>query len=430
MKGVIATALCFGKSRPKRKLFACVALLLSALLAAGLCCPFSVAAAGKVEYVVNGGFETGDFSSWNVTIHESFPEVQEDRVNSGDHAALMGDAYEYNDGERAALIEQEVTLPSGAEGPFILKFDYMVDDEDDPVYDYLKVLINGEEIFSTYEYSDGWQTYEFDLDNLAEPVGEGETFTLTVVCWTEDNYYTVNYYVDNFSLVVDGVELIENGGFETGDFSGWDVTVSGLFPKVQGDEVSGGNYAAHMSDGGEGMYFSRYTAAIAQEISLPAWAEDPLLQLAFLVEFAEGIEDVEFHGNEWGWLEVLVDDQQVLYACSESNGWQDHEYDLSEYIGKTFTLTVRSVLDVEAMWDWENENESDAFPINFYVDDISITASEVDPEEPGPTEPEPEEPKEQPKKKLPQTGGGLPIEGLLALGLLTAGAALLKLRRK
>jgi hypothetical protein len=221
-----------------------------------------------------------------------------------------------------------------------------------------------------------------------------------------------------------------NGGFETGDFSGWDVTISGIFPKVQGDEVSGGDYAAHMGDGGEGMYFSRYTAAIAQEISLPAWAEDPLLQLAFLVEFAEGIEDVEFHGNEWGWLEVLVDDQQVLYACSESNGWQEHEYDLSEYIGKTFTLTVRSVLDVEAMWDWENENESYSFPIYFFTDDISITASGAKPEEPGPTEPEPEEPKEQPKKKLPQTGGALPLEGLLSLGLLTAGAALLKLRRK
>ena len=49
------------------------------------------------------------------------------------------------------------------------------------------------------------------------------------------------------------MELIENGGFETGDFSGWSVTESGLFPVVQGDQVSEGQYAAHMGDGGEGM---------------------------------------------------------------------------------------------------------------------------------------------------------------------------------
>ena len=154
------------------------------------------------------------------------------------------------------------------------------------------------------------------------------------------------------------------------------------------------------------------------------------MQLAFLVEFAEGIEDVEFHGNEWGWLEVLVDDRQVLYACSESNGWQDYEYDLSEYIGKTFTLTVRSALDAEAMWDWMDEHLSNAFPIYFFVDDISVTASGVEPGEPGPADPEPEAPKKPSKKELPRTGGTLPLEGLLALGLLTGGAALLKLRRK
>lgn len=222
------------------------------------------------------------------------------------------------------------------------------------------------------------------------------------------------------------IEYVVNGGFETGDFSGWSVTESGLFPVVQGDQVSEGQYAAHMGDGGEGMIPSEppppETAAIAQEISLPAGVENPLLKLAYLVEFEEGYDDYEFGGDEYSWLEVLIDDQQVLYACSHSDGWQEHEYDLSEYIGKTFTLTVRTVLDVAAMYNWLEEN--DAFTIDFYVDDISVTALGVEEEET-----EPEEPQE-PEEELPQTGGTLPLAGLPALGLISGGAALLGLRRK
>ncbi len=277
---------------------------------------------------------------------------------------------------------------------------------------------------------------------------------MTVRCWTFDFISIVNYYVDNFSLQADGEELIVNGGFETGDFSGWDVTVSGLYPVVQGDQVPEGSYAAHMGDGGEGMYFDQNIASIAQEISLPAWVEDLLLQLAYLVEFEEDYEDYEFDGDEWAWLEVLIDDQQVLYACSHSDGWQDHEYDLSGYIGKTFTLTVRTVLDVQAMYDWMDENEMYPFPINFCVDDISVTASGVEPEESQepeePTEPEPQEPAEPsepepqepaepskpeepqvpPEDELPRTGVTLPLWELPALGLISGGIALLKLRRK
>ena len=89
---------------------------------------------------------------------------------------------------------------------------------------------------------------------------------------------------------------------------------------------------------------------------------------------------------------------------------------------KTFTLTVRTVLDVAAMYNWLEEN--DAFTIDFYVDDISVTALGVEEEET-----EPEEPQE-PEEELPQTGGTLPLAGLPALGLISGGAALLGLRRK
>jgi len=69
LKSVILNPRFGGKSRPWKLLFLIgLALLLSLLPAAGLGSPLSALAAGPlVEYVNNGGFETGDFSGWRVS---------------------------------------------------------------------------------------------------------------------------------------------------------------------------------------------------------------------------------------------------------------------------------------------------------------------------------------------------------------------------
>jgi hypothetical protein len=412
-----------------------LALLLSLLPAAGLGSTLRALAAGpQVEYVNNGGFETGDFSGWRVSRAGFYPAVQGDRVNLGDHAIHMGktagDTIDVEDMILSvSVIAQEVVIAGGTGGPLILKFDYLKEGEDTGFWNnFLAVFINGEIIFST-EWEDdkeGWQTYEFDLNELEQELGD--SFTLAVVCGTNDPDDTADYYIDNITLVANGVEMIENGSFETGDFSGWRVSHCGPFPVVQGEKSSQGQYAAHMGDGGEELFNPLRIASIAQEITLPAWAENPLLKLAYLVEFGEELEGYEFEGNEWFWLEVLIDDRQVLYACSHTDGWQDYEYDLSEYIGETFTLSVSSVLDREKFWLPEG---IEIFSIDFYVDDISITATGVEPEEPlVPEEPsEPVEPQE-PEEDLPQTGGTPFLAGLPALVLISGGAALLRLWRR
>ena len=322
-----------------------------------------------------------------------------------------------------SVIAQEVVITGGTEEPLILKFDYLKEGEDTGIWNnFLAVFINGEIIFSTEweEDKEGWQTYEFDLNELDQELGD--SFTLAVVCGSNDPDDTADYYIDNITLVANGVEMIENGSFETGDFSGWRVSHCGPFPVVQGEKFSQGQYAAHMGDGGEELFNPLRIASIAQEITLPPWAENPLLKLAYLVEFGEELEGYEFEGNEWFWLEVLIDDRQVLYACSHTGDWQDYEYDLSDYIGETFTLTVRTVLDRKK---FEHPEGIEFFSIDFYVDDISITATGVEPEEPS----EPVEPQE-PEEDLPQTGGTPPLAGLLSLGLISGGTALLRLRRK
>ena len=84
--------------------------------------------------VINGDFETGDFSGWTVKVSDQFPQVQTIEVNSGSYAAYMSDGAEGLESPigDTASIEQNVDIPSCAVNP-VLSIYYRVDGYDEHI---------------------------------------------------------------------------------------------------------------------------------------------------------------------------------------------------------------------------------------------------------------------------------------------------------
>ena len=149
-----------------------------------------------------------------------------------------------------------------------------------------------------------------------------------------------------------------NGGFETGDFSGWTVTVSDQFPKVQDIKVNSGNYAAFMGDGAWGLEGPGPidTASIEQSVDIPSCAVNPVLSIYYNANGDDGD-----YCNEYDNLKFYVNDTQIFCVWTDTVGWQLFQYNLDAYIGTTIDLKISA---------WTDDAE---VPVNYYVDDITIT---------------------------------------------------------
>jgi hypothetical protein len=149
-------------------------------------------------------------------------------------------------------------------------------------------------------------------------------------------------------------EGIINGGFETGNFSGWAVATSDLFPKVQSAQVFTGVFAAHLGDGASGLYDGiTNTASIQQTVSIPACATNATLKLNYRVNGTDGAS--------YDWMKVYINGTEIKKVYSDSGGWQQFQYDLSGYIGSSVVLKISA---------WT----IDSFvAVNYYVDNVSIS---------------------------------------------------------
>lgn len=144
---------------------------------------------------------------------------------------------------------------------------------------------------------------------------------------------------------------IVNGGFETGDFEGWQVVTGGLFPLVQSGTVSEGVYAAYLGDGADGMYPGG-VASISQVFSVSEWGT-PYLSLDYLVSgYDDGFDgmDIYIDGNPVAAIESL-----------DSAGWRNGQYDLSAYAGQEVELMIQS---------WTRDG---IIPVYYFVDNVSLT---------------------------------------------------------
>lgn len=149
---------------------------------------------------------------------------------------------------------------------------------------------------------------------------------------------------------------IVNGDFEIGDFSGWTVTVSDQFPKVQNTVAYSGSSAAYMGDGAAGLLGpGDDTASIQQIVYIPACATNPLLKLNYQVIGTDS------GGAGYDWMKVYINGTEILYIWSDTSGWQQLQYNLSAYINTSIVLKISA---------WTIDSVS---AVDYYVDNVSIT---------------------------------------------------------
>ena len=141
-------------------------------------------------------------------------------------------------------------------------------------------------------------------------------------------------------------QLVENGGFETGDFTGWDIYINTV---VQTDTVYEGNYAAGLSvsDIKELWGFEYdtncYSAFLAQILDDYNSNYDSLvLEFAYNVDVLRdwGLDNDDLYvgllginnPSEWS-STVEIYFYHDLVASGDTNGWQTYQavLDLSPY---------------------------------------------------------------------------------------------------
>jgi len=145
--------------------------------------------------LVNGNFNTCNFSGWTVTTSGTFPQI----YHTDDCVAYMGDGNGelYEGPSNTTSIQQTVNIPATAFNPR-MSFYYMVNgtDGDGEGYDWMKVYINDAEILYVWTDTTGWQHFEdYDLSTYI-----GSSFVLKVSAWTFDDLDPVHYYIDNFNI--------------------------------------------------------------------------------------------------------------------------------------------------------------------------------------------------------------------------------------
>ncbi|HEX7737279.1 MAG TPA: hypothetical protein VF458_20705 [Ktedonobacteraceae bacterium] len=172
--------------------------------------------------ITNGGFETGDFTGWTRSGTTSISST----AHSGSHAAELGTSAPTN-GDSS--IKQTFTAPSGATG---LSFYYDVRCPDDVTYDWATASLKDNTAGTTSTILPKTCTNATTWVQVSASVTAGHSYTLTLTSHDENNPGDPTYTLYDDVTLTSSVSTptptptpvtggITNGGFETGDFTGW-----------------------------------------------------------------------------------------------------------------------------------------------------------------------------------------------------------------
>jgi hypothetical protein len=192
--------------------------------------------------------------------------------------------------------------------------------------------------------------------------GGASTLTLAVGAGTLPGTYTVTVtgagagvsHATTISLTVTAVPAgVLNGGFETGDLSGW--TTSGVLAPVIASTARTGGYSARI---GSPTAF-RGNSTLTQSIVVPA-GSSLLLTLWFQPHCADTITFDQIQAQLRSSAGATL--ATILNVCSNSGAWTSASIDLSAYAGQTVVL-----------WLNVHDDGYPADPTYAYVDDVAVT---------------------------------------------------------
>ncbi len=306
---------------------------------------------GGGDAVVNGGFETGSVSGWTGSGH--YVGVVKGG-HAGTYAAQIGDGKAFN-GD--STLTQAVQVPTGGQ----LSFWYRPHCPDTLQYDQIRAEVRDAggntlvKLLDVCADSTAWTQVTQDLSAYA-----GQTVTL----WFDahDDGYTgdaTDFAIDEVSVTGTGGggggggggPVLANGGFETGDTTGW--TGAGVTGVV--GTAHGGRHAAQVGDPANPSKDSSLT----QGFTVPAGS--PSLSFWYQVHCKDTVK--------YSWATVTLEDASgkvlatpLANTCTQDTTWHEATEDLSAWAGKPVTLVLAAHSDGYA-----------GYTIAALYDDVSVT---------------------------------------------------------
>jgi hypothetical protein len=291
----------------------------------------------------NGGFETGTFLNWTTTGTTSISTTS---PHSGTYSAQIGSTAPTSGDSTAA---QTFTAPTGAN---TLTFWYKVVCPDTLTYDWATVTLKDNTKGTTTTPLPKTCTNNGTWKQVTTSVIAGDSYTITLISH-DDNYAgdaTYTYYDDVATSAT--VNVVQNGGFETGTFSPW-TTGGTVLPVVQSGGAHSGTYTAKM--GSSSPY--RGDSFFQQTITVPSTGGT----LTFWYQ-PHCTDTITY---DWERMEIRNTGgttlATVLNVCSNSGVWTQVTYGMAAYAGQTVVL-------------WFNNHDVNypSDPTYTLVDDVSL----------------------------------------------------------